>query len=194
MPITREQINTIYESATASAPKSKESLPVSNIELIKKLEHKTDPLRLTASVFLRPASALRYNLLPALAAKLAYQKPVEGSRAQPCKTPEEGIVRSLSLLLELADPAWTELPDSWISLGSVLNNRDLVLAREFLDTILASTRVEKPMEALRKLCSTEKDDTGWVRYYRLSPDEFKYFDSEEVAEALKKIAEADQDQ
>lgn len=189
MPISREQVNALYEGVTDASVKL---ISVSNMDLLDYLYHKNQYVSLIASVLLRPHSAMRFHLLPALAAALEYQRPVAGSGAVVPHNPTTTVVRSVSLLLEFADPEWIELPDSWVSLGSVLANQDMTTAREFLDTILAGINVKHPIRVLRQYCSPLANSANIIRHFKLSPAEMEYFKIREKEETIKKISEADQ--
>lgn len=190
MTALQDIIVQFYKPAN-NAGESVPEMRFTNRDLVEKFIHLRDPLRLSAAIFLRPASAMQYRLLPALSEKLAYQKPVPNSNAEPARTPEESIVRSLSMLLEMADPSWTELPDNWVSLGAVLDKHDVATAREMLDIILNDFYTDKPMSFLRKFCRPMPEESEWLRHFSLSQADLDWFMNRESVEALKRIEEAD---
>ena len=189
MPLTKRQAAALYNLDDAETnPRDKKAHKMSNLQIIKKLSSRRIPEDMAAAVFLRPRAAMRYRLLPALARQFAHARPVGDAR--PAKTPEEKLRRSLALILELADDSWDELPREWASLGSFLNDMNLELAREAIQTILANAKIADPVSLLKKFSQPEPDNTAWERFFWLNPEELSACEAEKE-ETLKRIDEQD---
>lgn len=134
MTITKEQALGLYQ--TASNPPPEQTMhKVSNLALLHRLS--SHPLGMIAETFMRPKMAMKYHLLPALAHELACARPTRGKACELSKA--ISLARSVALLLETADPAWCELPKSWVFFGSNLDNlgdyTDSVDEKEDLDKV-----------------------------------------------------------
>lgn len=191
MPLSKQQADRLYDIVeSGDEPCDSRVHKMSNLALIQRISCGDHPEQMAAAVFLRPRMAMRYYLLPALSTQF-YQSRPAGNGAKPAKSEQEKLLRSLALVLELADENWSELPRAWSYLGSALESGDMELARDAIAAILGRATVEKPMEFLEKFAQIPADNTAWQRFYRLSDADLAEFDNEREI-TLKNIEEEDE--
>lgn len=177
MTITKEQALGLYQTASNPPPEQKMN-KVSNLDLLHRLS--VQPLGMIAETFMRPKMAMKYHLLPALAHELALARPIRGKVGELSKA--TSLARSVALLLETADPAWCELPKSWVFFGSNLES-GLEDVQEGLADIFAEIHVEHPMRFLENFCAPLPDMAEWRRFFWLNEQEMNDF----LAEKAKSI-------
>lgn len=176
MSMHPNEIALLYEASREKERQTK--ISYTNHELVHALlglskKRVTSITRTVGEVFMRPTMAMRYQLLPALAHMLAGARPCPGTSPLNKASKTNALERSLALLLELTDPAWKELPQDWVYLGSVLESNDLELARDILSKILAGMPVRHPMRFLRDF--SQPGGTDWLRHFWLSSEEYDAF-------------------
>lgn len=172
MPISKEQAIGLYQRREEAAPQ-KPAYQLSNRDLLKRLG--TNYFAMAAETFMRPRMAIKYHLLPALAWELEAARPHPGAGEKLSREIE--LARSLALLLQTADPAWKELPKSWVFLGSSLEGRvDYDSARDLLNDIFSDiATVAEPMKFLRRFCQPLPERSRWLRFYDFTNGEMDNF-------------------
>lgn len=188
MPLTRQQADRLYDiGETMDNSGNARGHKMSNLDLIRRISHDAKPEQMAAAVFLRPRMAMRYYLLPALSTQFYQSRPARNG-AKPAKSEQEKLLRSLALVLELADENWSELPRAWSYLGSALESGDMELVQDAIAAIIGRATVKKPMEFLEKFAQIPADNTAWQRFFRLSDADLAEFDNEREM-TLKNIEE-----
>lgn len=145
---------------------------------------------MAAAVLLRPKMAIRYHLLPALAAAFSAARPTRNS--SPVGRAVDILFRDLALLFDLAKPDWKELPQDWVILGSSLDQADFELAGSLLQQILESTPVAKPMAFLENFCRPGGEQPEWLRFFWLSDEDLAQLTAEKEL-AIAMITKNDED-